>query len=74
MVREVQLESVKREKETRRTIQEEQEYDDQTEVEVIKKDKIIEIIKEVPKRIERRVDVEKEIIVDIPIERYYETE
>lgn len=42
---------------------------EQQEVEIIKKQKIIEVIKEVPKRVERIVEVEKEVIIDIPIER-----
>jgi hypothetical protein len=47
---------------------------DNTEIEVIKQNKIIEIIKERPVRVEKYVDVKYDVIVDIPIERTIERE
>jgi hypothetical protein len=46
----------------------------QQQVENVKKDKIIEIIKEVPKPYYTYVDVPVDVYVDVPIERVYERE
>ena len=44
------------------------------EVEIVKKEKIIEIVKEVPVPVEKVVDVYYDVIVDVPIERTIEKE
>ena len=44
------------------------------QVEVIKREKIIEVIKEVPVPVEREVEVKYDVIVDVPIERTIEHE
>ncbi len=46
----------------------------EVEVEIVKRDKIIEILKEKPVPVERIVDVPYDVIVDIPIERTIEKE
>ncbi len=44
------------------------------EIEIIKREKVIEIIKEVPVPIKKYVDVHYDVIVDVPIERTIERE
>ena len=44
------------------------------EVEIVKRDKIIEIIKEKPVKVERTVDVHYDVYIDVPIERTIERE
>ena len=68
VVREVELQKTYREQ--ARTEMRTQEQD----VEFVKRDKIIEIVKEVPVRVERYVDRIVDIYVDVPIERTIEKE
>ncbi len=62
------MESVRRSQVTR------QASTTRQEVEIIKREKIIEIIKEVPVPVEREVEVIYDVIVDVPIERTIERE
>lgn len=46
----------------------------QTQIEQVIKEKKIEILKEIPVPVERRIDVVYDVVVDVPIERIIERE
>ena len=68
VVREVELQGVRQESTRREARREEKD------VEIVQRQKIIEVLKEKPVKVERVVEVRYDVIVDIPIERTIERE